>query len=176
MTPKFYWTQDTFLRTVVSQDNLTGKKLVYEDLLGILCLRYLSFRDSNWNVWSECVCVCVCVLVAQLCLTLCDPMNCSPPGSSVHGMLQARTLEKVAIPFSRASFQPRDWSQVSCIEGRLFTIWAIREALPIIHKSIKILGVQRYKSLVIRVWYWAQTDISAILSSPIYWLNFEEVI
>ena len=43
--------------------------------------------------------VCVCVLVAQSCLTLCDPMHCSPPGSSVHGILQARILEWVAIPF-----------------------------------------------------------------------------
>ena len=48
------------------------------------------------------------VLVAQLCLTLCDPMDCSPPSSSVHGILQARILEWVAIPFSRGSFQPRD--------------------------------------------------------------------
>ena len=44
--------------------------------------------------------VCVCVLVAQLCLTLCDPMDCSPPGSSVHGILQARRLEWVIILFS----------------------------------------------------------------------------
>ena len=43
------------------------------------------------------------VLVAQLCLTLCDPMDCSPPGSSVHGILQARILEWIAIPFSRGS-------------------------------------------------------------------------
>ena len=44
--------------------------------------------------------VCVYVLVAQLCLTLCDPMDCSPPGSFVHGILQARILEWVAISFS----------------------------------------------------------------------------
>jgi len=44
--------------------------------------------------------LCVCVLVAQLCPALCDPMDCSPPGSSVHGILQARILEWVAIPFS----------------------------------------------------------------------------
>ena len=47
------------------------------------------------------------VLVAQSCLTLCDPMDCGPPGSSVHGIFQARILEWVAIPFSRGSFQPR---------------------------------------------------------------------
>ena len=52
------------------------------------------------------------VLVAQLCPTLCDPMGCSPPGSSVHGILYARILEWVAMPYSRGSFQPRDqtWS------------------------------------------------------------------
>ena len=48
------------------------------------------------------------VFVIQSCLTLCDPMHCSPPGSSVHGILQARILEWIAIPFSRRSFQPRD--------------------------------------------------------------------
>ena len=67
------------------------------------------------------------VLVAQLCLTLHDPMGCSPPGSSVHGILQAKILEWVAIPFSRASSQSRDQTQVSHIAGGLFTILAIRE-------------------------------------------------
>ena len=51
-----------------------------------------------------------CVLVAQSCLTLSDPMDCRPPGSSVHGILQARKLEWVAILFSRGSSWPRDWS------------------------------------------------------------------
>ena len=52
------------------------------------------------------------VLVAQSYLTPCDPMDCSLPGSSVHGILQARTLEWVAVPFSRGSSQPRDRTQV----------------------------------------------------------------
>ena len=54
------------------------------------------------------MCVCMCVCVAQSYLALCDPMDCSPPGSFVHGILQARVLEWVAIPFSRGSSQPRD--------------------------------------------------------------------
>ena len=54
---------------------------------------------------------------------------CSPPGSSVHRTLQARILEWVAIPFSRGSSRPRDQTHVSCIAGRCFTIWAIREAI-----------------------------------------------
>ena len=54
-------------------------------------------------------------LVAQSCLTLCSPMGCSPPGSSIHGILQARILERVAISYSRGSSQPRDRTCVSCI-------------------------------------------------------------
>ena len=68
-----------------------------------------------------CVCVCVCVLVPPSCPTLCDPMDCSLPVSSVHGILQARILEWVAILFSRVSSQPRDRPRVSWIEGRFFT-------------------------------------------------------
>ena len=63
-------------------------------------------------------------LVAQSCPTLCNPMECSPPGSSVHGILQARILEGVVMPSSRGSSQPRDWTQVSCTADRFFTIWA----------------------------------------------------
>ena len=62
------------------------------------------------------------VLVAQSCLTLCDPMDYSLPGSSVHGILRARILEKVAILFSRESSQRRDQTQVSCIAGRFFPL------------------------------------------------------
>ena len=64
----------------------------------------------------------VLALVAQSCPTLCDPMDCSPPSSSVHGILQARILEGVAIPFSRRSSQPRDRTLVSRIAGRFFTV------------------------------------------------------
>ena len=67
-------------------------------------------------------------LISQSCPTLCDPMDCSPPGSSVHGSLQERILEWVTMPFSRGSSQSRDRTQVSCITGRFFTICATREA------------------------------------------------
>ena len=66
------------------------------------------------------------LLVAQSCPTLCNCMHCIP-GSSVHGILQARILEWVAIPFSRRSSWPRDRTRVSCIAGGFFTIWATRE-------------------------------------------------
>ena len=67
---------------------------------------------------TVCVCVCVCVhlhSVTQLCMILCDPMDCSVSGSCVHGILQARILEQVAISCSSGSSPPRDWTQVSCL-------------------------------------------------------------
>ena len=65
--------------------------------------------------------------VIQSCLTLCNPVDCGLWGSSVHGIFQARILEWVAISFSRGSFQPRDWTQVSHTVGRHFTVWATKE-------------------------------------------------
>ena len=66
--------------------------------------------------------ICLKVKVAQLCTTLCDPMDYGLPGSSVHGIFQARILEWVAVPFSRGASQPRDRTQVSCIAGGFFTV------------------------------------------------------
>ena len=70
----------------------------------------------------------VCVLVAQSCLTLYNPVDYSLPGSSVHGIFQARILEWVAISYSRGFSQPRDRTWASCIVGRFFKVWATREA------------------------------------------------
>ena len=64
--------------------------------------------------------VCYHSVVAQLCPTLCNPMDCSLPGSSVRGIHQARILEWVVISFSRRSFPPRDRTRVSCIANGLF--------------------------------------------------------
>ena len=66
--------------------------------------------------------------VAHLCLTLCDPVDCSLPGFSIHGILQARILEWVTISFSRGSSQPKVQTPVSRIGGRRFNLWATREA------------------------------------------------
>ena len=77
-------------------------------------------KTSWW--WQE------CVHAKSLRAWLCDPMDRGPPGSSVHRILQARILEWVAIPFSRGSSCPRDWTHVSCIASRFFTIWDTREA------------------------------------------------
>ena len=76
------------------------------------------------------------IKVAKSCPTLCDPMDCSPPGSSVHGILQAGILEWVAFPFSRGSSQRRDRTQVSHTAGGFFTSWATREA-----RSIRMVAV-----------------------------------
>ena len=87
-----------------------------------------------------CVCVCVCVCV-QSCLTLCNSMDCGLPGSSVHGIFQARILEWVAISSSRGSSQPREWTHVSCVfcPGRWIlyhcTTWEVRS----IYLSIKLV-------------------------------------
>ena len=79
----------------------------------------LKFKDFTITLlkWSE---------VAQSCPTLCDPMDGSLPGSSVHGIFQARVLKWVAISFSRGSSWPRDWTLDSHIVGRCFTLWVTR--------------------------------------------------
>ena len=66
-------------------------------------------------------CFCCCRLVVKSCPTFLWPMDCSPPGSSVHWISQARILEWVAISFSRGSSWTRNWTYVSCIAGRFFT-------------------------------------------------------
>ena len=81
---------------------------------------------SGWrrrvSVGSSAVC-----FIAQSCLTLCDPMDCSLPGSSAHGILQARILVWVTKPFCVGSSQPRNQNWVSKSAGRFFTTWATRE-------------------------------------------------
>ena len=82
---------------------------------------------------------------------LSDSMNCSPPGSACHGILQSRILEWVAIPFSRRSSWTRDQTQVSCIADRFFTIWATRKP---------------------RKWPWSPYKVYSMdPASLTYWLN-----
>ena len=97
------------------------------------------------------ICMKVKVKVAQSCPALCDPMD-----YTAHRILQARILERVAFPFSKGSSQPRDRTGISCIAGRFFTTWAIREVL--------------WKSLS-RVWLFATPWIvqSMEFSRPEYW-------
>ena len=106
----------------------------------------LIVKEANVHMYIMCIYVYICVyihiytcntymhnmhrecsVIAQSCLTLCYPMDCSLPGFSIHGIFQARIPEWVAISFSRRSSQPRDRTQVSHILGRWFTILATRE-------------------------------------------------
>ena len=93
---------------------------------------------------------------AQSCPTLCNPMYCSLQGSSILGIFQARVLGWVAISFSSGSSQPRDWTQVSRIAGRHFTVWATKEALDSMD-----LGIQCSIFLKIKSEY--STEISELV-------------
>ena len=88
-------------------------------------------------MWLKRKCLCS---VTKLCLTLCDPMDCSWPDSSIHGTSQARILEWVTISFSGGSSEPRDWTWIPCIGRQILYHWAIREAqwdicCPVIQES-----------------------------------------
>ena len=89
----------------------------YKILSIVSCVMQQVIVDYLSYTWK------VKVLVAQSCPTLCNPMDYRPPGSSVHGILQTRILEWVVTAFSRGSSWPRDWTQLSCIAGRFFTMW-----------------------------------------------------
>ena len=105
---------------------------------GCKVLKCYNSTDRCLNLISTVHCLCDLEVkwseIAQSCLTLCDPMDCKLPGSSIHGIFQW-----VAISFSRGSSQPRDWTQVSWIVGRCFTIWATREVLLFYNSSKKDL-------------------------------------
>ena len=92
-----------------------GAAGVYEKTL---CLALSFVLNLNFSKKYRCY----CCLVAKLCPILCDPIDCSLPGSSVHGILQARTLAWVAISFSRGTSQPRDRTGLSCIARRCFIL------------------------------------------------------
>ena len=98
------------------------------DKVNFFHAEFLFLLNTNKFTFSRHNCSCIC---AQLHLTLCNPMDCSPPGSFVHGILQARILERVATLSSRGSPWCRDRalrSCVSCITGKIFTQWANWEA------------------------------------------------
>ena len=78
----------------------------------------LKIPRAATKTWCSCINIC---MRAQLCLTLCDPMNCNLPCSSVRGILQPRILEWVAMPSSRGSSRLRNQAHISCLAGRFFT-------------------------------------------------------
>ena len=112
------------------------------------CMTFSTFKIKIcyvdiWLYLSFINCSCCCS-VGKLCLTLCDPMDCSPPGSSVHGIFQARILEWVAISSSRGSSQPRDPTPSPALAGRFFTAEPPGKPYSLIHKINICLLFARY--------------------------------
>ena len=108
------------------------------------------------------VIVLILVSVIQSCLTLCDPMDCRSPDSSVRGIFQARILEWVAIPFSRGSSQPRDRTRVSCTAGRFFPTRATREEAYLVINMSKDL-------FPISLWLNTEVFLRESIYSTIFW-------
>ena len=107
-----------FRNTHVIDCPLQGKR----DMIHILLLMVYNLiqtnvinKDSFLIFRTLCVCIYMCVLVAQSCPALCNSMDCNLPGSSVHGLFQARIMEQVVISYSRGSSQPRDQTCISCV-------------------------------------------------------------
>ena len=93
----------------------------------------------------------------ELCLTLCDPMDCSPPGSSVHGIFQARILQWVAMSYSRESSQHRiePTSAVSpALRGRFFNHCTTWEAQPLPRQKLIISGLEKQSFSLTPIWEW----------------------
>ena len=123
------WSQRATVHGVVKQSDATKfKKKKMQDTH--------TLRTRSWNWISSCQkkllwqisCFFLCSMNTQLCPILCDPMDCSPPASFVHVILQVGILEWIAMSFSRGFSQTRDWTRVSTIAGSFFTIWASKEA------------------------------------------------
>ena len=118
----------------------------------VVCHCYFNLQFPN-DVWLR-----TCVH-AQLCLTLCDPSDCSPPGSFVHGISQARVLEWVAISYSRGSFWPRHRTGISCTGRQIRYHWATWEAQPYRkHPDFREFPIfffkvyQRQLNMVLNIW------------------------
>ena len=116
--------------------------------------------------------------VAQSCLTLCDPIDCSPPGFSAHGIIQARILEWVAISYSQGSSWPRDWTWVfcnSCVSRQILYYWKTLHPV-----NIYTLGLSQASgpTMVIEAqrWGWQTCQTLQKLSSRILFWSFSIVI
>ena len=118
---------------------------------------------------SVCVWVCVCARsVAQSCPALCNPKDCSPPGSSVHGISQPRILEWAAISFSKGSSWSRDWTHTSCIGRWILHLWAASEALSSLSCWLfqNVIRMEAY-SLCFRIWLLSFRTVPSY-----YWVIF----
>ena len=140
---------------------LVLKESSYYSYFGKILMNYDSIHHQTWSnnnkrdkiyehifQWRR-YCCCCC-LVAQSCLTPCNPMDCGPPGSSVHGISQARILEWMAISFSRGSSRPRDGTHV---------FW--QDYLPLSHQGSYVIrnGRERYKFKICPMMCYTQLTI-----------------
>ena len=126
----FQWLQqNSYVRCTIFMYH-SGKNrptpLCQNAFLWINFILYLT-ENALWDLFRWWALYVTLSEVAQLCPTLCDPMDCSLPGSSLHGIFQAIVLEWIAISFSRGSSQSRDRTRVSRIVDRRFTVWATKE-------------------------------------------------
>ena len=154
-----FWLQVTWLwRTkIIYAHSLTP---LYHDFTNLILT--LVFQKTCPERWKDSESV-----VSQSCPTLWDPVDCNRPGSSVPRILQARIPEWVAIPFSRRSSQPRDWTQVSRIAGRFFTIWATREAIANnITIPFRMKGMKNFKMNIRQLTFNKYTYIGTFFSKP----------
>ena len=101
------------LLTIKKKWQLCSVKKVLANTVVVMFLQYINILNQHFT-HIQC-CACVHAKLLQLCSTLCHPMGCSPPGSSVHGIIQTRILEWVAMPSSRGPSQSRDWTHVSYV-------------------------------------------------------------
>ena len=135
ITQKFHWQSILYMTIHMFQGyslNLSHSliPLLCPQICSIfLCLECCSADRFISIIFLDflCVCVCRCVFLSQSCLALCDHIDCTWQDSSAHGILQARILELIAIPFFRGSSWPKDQTWVFCITGRFFTVWATKE-------------------------------------------------
>ena len=113
------------------------------------------------------------------CVWLCDPMDHSPPDSSVPGILQARLLEGVAVPFSRGSFWPRGWTWASHVACRFFTFWATGEALTLDwaadQRWLRLFGTKKWtsSSTMISLGHLTPSDTQILKLVSSRWLKTE---
>ena len=124
------------------------------DAYGFLIYTLIIFQSGKYYFLFHCIIW--RSEVAQSCVTLYSPMDCSFSGSSVHGIFQARVLELLAISFFRGSSWPGIWTWVSHIAGRCFTLWATREA------HVKM--VLKYSQLV-----WSSPSSVKLCSLHTFW-------
>ena len=128
----FAFPESSLVWSILSLQTVRGKfttwngPLILSYVLNLFSISYFRTLLEGSCHWQLHMPLCS---VAQLCLTLCNPINCSPPGSTAHEVFQARILEWVAISYSRRAPWPRDATLVSWIARQVFYHWATREAL-----------------------------------------------